>query len=185
MFVVHCIYNVYTVHVVYISVFLSDNTYIEVLDSTRVHPETYEWARKMAVDALEYDEVSCTGTPLAYSHCTCACSSSCTCTTCICTLYTCTLTCTLVSMHSTACIHVSVFRLVMRVTPVLQWRIFSSPQTSSEILIWMPLARSWRDRLAPLPTPPTPLHAYCIYMYMYTYTYMYNVHVYTCTCTCI
>lgn len=35
----------------------SDNTYIEVLDSTRVHPETYEWARKMAVDALEYDEV--------------------------------------------------------------------------------------------------------------------------------
>ena len=36
----------------------SDNTYIEVLDSTRVHPETYEWARKMAVDALEYDEVS-------------------------------------------------------------------------------------------------------------------------------
>ena len=34
-----------------------DNTYIEVLDSTRVHPETYEWARKMAVDALEYDEV--------------------------------------------------------------------------------------------------------------------------------
>jgi transcriptional accessory protein Tex/SPT6 len=31
--------------------------YIEVLDSTRVHPETYEWARKMAVDALEYDEV--------------------------------------------------------------------------------------------------------------------------------
>lgn len=38
-------------------VFSSDNTYIEVLDSTRVHPETYEWGRKMAVDALEYDEV--------------------------------------------------------------------------------------------------------------------------------
>ncbi len=37
---------------------LSDNTYIEVLDSTRIHPETYEWARKMAVDALEYDEVN-------------------------------------------------------------------------------------------------------------------------------
>lgn len=38
---------------------LTDNntdTYIEVLDSTRVHPETYEWARKMAVDALEYDD---------------------------------------------------------------------------------------------------------------------------------
>lgn len=32
------------------------DTYIEVLDSTRVHPEAYEWARKMAVDALEYDE---------------------------------------------------------------------------------------------------------------------------------
>jgi transcription elongation factor SPT6 len=26
------------------------------LDGTRVHPETYEWARKMAVDALELDE---------------------------------------------------------------------------------------------------------------------------------
>ncbi len=36
----------------------SDNAYIEVLDSTRIHPETYEWARKMAVDALEYDEAS-------------------------------------------------------------------------------------------------------------------------------
>jgi transcription elongation factor SPT6 len=32
------------------------DTYIEVLDSTRVHPEAYEWARKMAVDALEYDD---------------------------------------------------------------------------------------------------------------------------------
>lgn len=41
----------------YFSSLPSDNTYIEVLDSTRVHPETYEWARKMAVDALEYDEV--------------------------------------------------------------------------------------------------------------------------------
>lgn len=34
----------------------STDTYVEVLDSTRVHPETYEWARKMAVDALEYDD---------------------------------------------------------------------------------------------------------------------------------
>lgn len=34
----------------------TDTNYIEVLDSTRIHPETYEWARKMAVDALEYDE---------------------------------------------------------------------------------------------------------------------------------
>ena len=32
--------------------------YIEVLDSTRIHIETYEWARKMATDALEYEEVS-------------------------------------------------------------------------------------------------------------------------------
>ncbi|CAD6192953.1 unnamed protein product [Caenorhabditis auriculariae] len=30
--------------------------YVEVLDGSRVHPETYEWARKMAVDALEVDE---------------------------------------------------------------------------------------------------------------------------------
>lgn len=29
---------------------------MEVLDGSRVHPETYEWARKMAVDALEYDD---------------------------------------------------------------------------------------------------------------------------------
>ena len=35
----------------------SSDVYIEILDSTRIHPETYEWARKMAVDALEYDEV--------------------------------------------------------------------------------------------------------------------------------
>ena len=35
-------------------------TYVEVLDASRIHPETYEWARKMAVDALEYDEVSVT-----------------------------------------------------------------------------------------------------------------------------
>lgn len=35
---------------------VSTDSYIEVLDGSRVHPETYEWARKMAVDALEYDE---------------------------------------------------------------------------------------------------------------------------------
>lgn len=29
---------------------------IEILDSTRVHPESYDLARQMAVDALEYDE---------------------------------------------------------------------------------------------------------------------------------
>ncbi|PAV58988.1 hypothetical protein WR25_12833 [Diploscapter pachys] len=32
--------------------------YVEVLDGTRIHPETYEWARKMAVDALEVDDSS-------------------------------------------------------------------------------------------------------------------------------
>ena len=31
---------------------------MEVLDGSRVHPETYEWARKMAIDALEYDETA-------------------------------------------------------------------------------------------------------------------------------
>lgn len=34
----------------------STETYVEVLDGSRVHPEAYEWARKMAVDALEYDD---------------------------------------------------------------------------------------------------------------------------------
>lgn len=34
----------------------STESYVEVLDGSRVHPETYEWARKMAVDALEYDD---------------------------------------------------------------------------------------------------------------------------------
>ena len=36
----------------------SCDVYIEPLDSTRVHPENYEWARKMAEDALDYDEVN-------------------------------------------------------------------------------------------------------------------------------
>ncbi|XP_043269768.1 transcription elongation factor SPT6 isoform X2 [Venturia canescens] len=34
----------------------STDVYVEILDGSRVHPETYEWARKMAVDALEYDD---------------------------------------------------------------------------------------------------------------------------------
>ncbi|KAA0186889.1 hypothetical protein HAZT_HAZT009216 [Hyalella azteca] len=34
----------------------SSDTYIEVLDSTRIHPEAYDWARKMAVDALDCDD---------------------------------------------------------------------------------------------------------------------------------
>ena len=29
---------------------------IELLDATRIHPETYEWARKMAIDALDFDD---------------------------------------------------------------------------------------------------------------------------------
>ena len=36
---------------------ISDSAGKDLLDCTRIHPETYEWARKMAVDALEYDEV--------------------------------------------------------------------------------------------------------------------------------
>ena len=36
--------------------FGDSETYIEVLDSTRIHPEAYDWARKMAVDALDCDE---------------------------------------------------------------------------------------------------------------------------------
>ncbi|OWF42541.1 Transcription elongation factor SPT6 [Mizuhopecten yessoensis] len=36
----------------------STDAYIEVLDGSRVHPENYEWARKMAVDALEYDDTA-------------------------------------------------------------------------------------------------------------------------------
>ena len=36
----------------------STDCYVEVLDGSRVHPETYEWARKMAVDALEYDDTA-------------------------------------------------------------------------------------------------------------------------------
>lgn len=29
---------------------------VEVLDGSRVHPGSYEWARKMAVDALVHDD---------------------------------------------------------------------------------------------------------------------------------
>ncbi|PVD31669.1 hypothetical protein C0Q70_07087 [Pomacea canaliculata] len=36
----------------------STDTYVDVLDGSRVHPEAYEWARKMAVDALEYDDTA-------------------------------------------------------------------------------------------------------------------------------
>ena len=36
----------------------STDTYVEVLDGSRIHPETYDWARKMAVDALEYDDTA-------------------------------------------------------------------------------------------------------------------------------
>lgn len=40
----------------------TDN-YVEVLDGSRIHPETYEWARKMAVDALEYDDSTADANP--------------------------------------------------------------------------------------------------------------------------
>jgi transcription elongation factor SPT6 len=33
-----------------------ETRFIEVLDSTRIHPEAYEWARKMAIDALDIDD---------------------------------------------------------------------------------------------------------------------------------
>ncbi|XP_076452893.1 transcription elongation factor SPT6-like [Babylonia areolata] len=36
----------------------STDNYVDVLDGSRVHPEAYEWARKMAVDALEYDDTA-------------------------------------------------------------------------------------------------------------------------------
>ncbi|XP_050409437.2 transcription elongation factor SPT6 [Patella vulgata] len=36
----------------------STDTFVDALDGSRVHPEAYEWARKMAVDALEYDDTS-------------------------------------------------------------------------------------------------------------------------------
>jgi len=32
------------------------DVYVEVLDGSRIHNEAYEWARKMAVDACEYEE---------------------------------------------------------------------------------------------------------------------------------
>ncbi|XP_055861753.1 transcription elongation factor SPT6 [Biomphalaria glabrata] len=36
----------------------TSDVYVDVLDGSRVHPEAYEWARKMAVDALEYDDTA-------------------------------------------------------------------------------------------------------------------------------
>ena len=46
---IHCLCSLYPDN-------FSTEAYVEVLDGSRVHPETYEWARKMAVDALEYDD---------------------------------------------------------------------------------------------------------------------------------
>ncbi len=34
----------------------NDKEDVELLDSTRIHPEHYEWARKMAIDALDFDD---------------------------------------------------------------------------------------------------------------------------------
>ena len=39
------------------------------MDGSRVHPETYEWARKMAVDALEYDDQAEDANPAGYFYC--------------------------------------------------------------------------------------------------------------------
>jgi hypothetical protein len=36
-----------------------DEVYVDVLDSTRVHPAAYDWARKMANDSLSYLETDC------------------------------------------------------------------------------------------------------------------------------
>ena len=33
-----------------------ESKYTEILDSIRIHPETYEWTRKMAIDALDIEE---------------------------------------------------------------------------------------------------------------------------------
>uniref|UniRef100_A0A8C9XYT6 SPT6 homolog, histone chaperone and transcription elongation factor n=1 Tax=Sander lucioperca TaxID=283035 RepID=A0A8C9XYT6_SANLU len=52
---INCAGVCYTPRTIQMSPIVTDS-YIEVLDGSRVHPETYEWARKMAVDALEYDE---------------------------------------------------------------------------------------------------------------------------------
>ena len=122
----------------------SDNTYIEVLDSTRVHPETYEWARKMAVDALEYDEVLLYMyrvhivhlTAIFYMMCIYVANpfineshylphtSGVSLTTCV--IVQCWLHRTCTYMYMCVCICVSVCVLVirqgMRATPVQQWR---------------------------------------------------------------
>ena len=47
-----------TIYCYHFVIFNRTDSYIEVLDGSRVHPETYEWARKMAVDALEYDDTA-------------------------------------------------------------------------------------------------------------------------------
>ena len=47
----------------YVWLSCSTDAYVEVLDGSRVPPETYEWARKMAIDALEIDEADDDATP--------------------------------------------------------------------------------------------------------------------------
>ena len=47
----HCVFPLYVVY-------RSASEYLDALDNSRIHPETYDWARKMAVDALEYEDVS-------------------------------------------------------------------------------------------------------------------------------
>ena len=54
-----CVLNIYINNLLrFILACFSTDAYVEVLDGSRVHPETYEWARKMAVDALEYDDTA-------------------------------------------------------------------------------------------------------------------------------
>jgi len=43
----------------------NEEDYVEVLDSTRIHPECYNFARKMAIDSLEYDELGLDANPAA------------------------------------------------------------------------------------------------------------------------
>ncbi len=53
--IVHLVSVLYLHYLFFISI-NSDSSSNEILDSTRIHPETYAWATKMAEDAVEYDD---------------------------------------------------------------------------------------------------------------------------------
>lgn len=55
-----CIYSILS-----LTLSISTEEYTDVLDASRVHPETYEWARKMAIDALEIDDTAEDANPAA------------------------------------------------------------------------------------------------------------------------